>query len=143
MGSNTPTEGSTDFGVMLGSLWDEFGVILGSLWDEVGVILGSLWDEFGIILGSLWDEFGVILVSPKNHFLTILGSSKNIFLYVFQTHDPTRGRGGGVFGGFFEFKKQINKKTGTNLNVGSCLHGQIDALVLLDALQRPMLHFCR
>ena len=48
-GSNTPTEGSTDFGIILGSFWDHFGIVLGSFWDH-------FWDHVGIILGAFWEQ---------------------------------------------------------------------------------------
>ena len=35
-------QGSTDFGVMLGSLWGHFGVTLGSRWGLLGLVLGGL-----------------------------------------------------------------------------------------------------
>ena len=48
-GSNTPTEGSTDFGMIWGSFWHHFGIVLRSLSDHFGdcvlvfrVIRGSL-----------------------------------------------------------------------------------------------------
>ena len=45
-------QGSTDFGVILGSFWGHFGITLGSFWDHFGIMLGSIWDQFGVMLGS-------------------------------------------------------------------------------------------
>ena len=39
-GSNTPTKGSTDFEIKLGSYQDYLEIILQSFWDHSGIVLG-------------------------------------------------------------------------------------------------------